>query len=115
MPPGSRLAARQPCAAAAEAATPTRIPTTVRMNLLAAIEPFHHVFLHAEALTAGGELPGAHFGGIGRNGVADRLARLGIALDEGRPEAGEEAHHVVEHQDLAVAVRAGAEDRKSTR
>src|SRR5262249_61777914 len=41
--------------------------------------------------------------------IADRFTGLRVALDESRREAAEEADDVMEHQHLAVAVRARAD------
>src|SRR5258705_13979650 len=80
---------------------------------LAAVEALYDVVLHAEALSAGRERARAHLGCIAGHGVADRVAHLRVALDERRSEPGKEPHHVVEYQDLPVAIRAGADaDRR---
>src|SRR5688572_3565265 len=76
---------------------------------LGAIQALEHLVLHAEALAFARKRAGAHFGGVARDRVLDRCAGLGIALDEGRREAGEHADHVMEHQHLAVAIGAGAD------
>src|SRR4029453_6110244 len=62
-----------------------------------------------EAVRLGGECGGADFAGVG----ADRFARggpeLGVAFGEAWRRAIAEAEDVVQHQDLAVAVHAGAD------
>src|SRR5690554_1359835 len=83
MPPASRRAARQ-----ASMVSRIRISVAVRF---------------------GREQAFAHFVHVAGDGFLDAGRAVHVVLDEARRLAGEDAEHVVEHQHLAVAVRAGAD------
>ena len=55
------------------------------------------------------ELPFAHFAAICLNGLANLHARFHKALHELRPQIAVKAEHVLNHQYLAIAMRAGAD------
>src|SRR6185503_9802570 len=82
---------------------------------LGAIEALEHLVLHPEALALAWETAFAYLGGIAGDRLLDGRAGLGVALHERRRKAGEHSDHVVEHQHLPVAVRAGTDaDRRDT-
>src|SRR5439155_613657 len=72
-------------------------------------DALQHLVFHAEALPFGWKAAVAHVGGIAGDGVPDRRAGFRVALDEARRKAGEQADQVMEHEDLAVAMRACAD------
>src|ERR1051325_2260042 len=76
---------------------------------LGAVEPFERLGVDREALLACRESATPYFLGVALEAVADRAARFGVALDERRREAAEEADGGVEDEHLAVAMRAGAD------
>ena len=55
------------------------------------------------------EYAAAHFSGVTRGRVRDNAAQVGVFLDEFRHAVDCQADHVVDDQDLAVAVAAGAD------
>ena len=63
----------------------------------------------SEALDLAGESPLGDVGDIGRDRGADLLAELGVVPDEPGAELLDQAQHVVDDEDLAVALRAGAD------
>src|SRR5262245_39766401 len=84
-----------------------------RRRSLRAIEALQHLVLHPEALAFARKRAGSHFGGVARDRVLDRRARLGVALHEGGRETGEHPDQVVEYQHLSIAVGARADaDRR---
>src|SRR6185437_16200689 len=68
-----------------------------------------HFSVDREALLLGRKSAAAHFLRVAFQRITDRVTRLGVAFYEGRRKAAEQADDVVEHQHLAVAVRAGAD------
>src|SRR5882724_456401 len=76
------------------------------LPLRSAVKLLHDLVFHGEAVTFGREGSAADFLGVLLHRIADRVARFGVALDEGRREAAEETDHVMEHEYLPVAVGA---------
>ena len=67
----------------------------------------------AVGVLRGRKAPGADLLGVFARRGADLVAELAVALDEFRRELGEQAEHVVDHQDLPVAGRRAADaDRR---
>ena len=63
----------------------------------------------SEALALAGKSPLGDVGDVGGDRGADLLAELGVVPDELGPELLDQPQHVVDDQDLAVAMRAGAD------
>src|SRR5919109_1181096 len=82
-----------------------------RSGLSVVLERGEDALFHGEALGVGGERAGAHLGQVAPDGLGDGGAEVGVDLGvPGRERAGGfEVEEVVQHLDLAVAARPGAD------